>query len=402
MITSLPTQTPLPQPPPGPTYVTVVPTTLSLRLFIIIVIFDVLVLIALALRVWSRLYISIKLGLDDALVFWASFLSLGQTAIFGLLVFGGLGHVNETVPEPNQFSIPKILFSYEVIHIVALNTAKLSALAFYLKLFNSKEIAQTTKVCMIALVIGTLALFLYQFTFCHPLADMWKWDGLETCGNRKPLYVTVCGWSIFTDLLLLAVPLPAIWKLKMDRQTKIRLTCLFAIGLSVTAVSVIRLGYITTINYHNDFSYTSVSATFLANLEPLLTILCVSIPMIYTLAARVLKKEREHKFSSGAIRTPSYSYVKPGKFSQLKGPLPDPFELDNIYGNRREVLISTAGRSKLDRTKDQTITKSIDREGDSSSGSEASLVEDTRFGSPPPNGGGIMVSTDFKVEVSRS
>ncbi|KAI0149613.1 hypothetical protein GGR57DRAFT_473979 [Xylariaceae sp. FL1272] len=410
MLVSLPTQTAIPTPPPGPTYVIVEPTRLGLGLFATGSFFGIFVFIALILRVLSRFYISMKLGWDDILVFVASIISFGQTSTYGLLTFGGLGHVASTVPAPNQFSIPKILFSFEVLHIVGLNVAKLSALVFYLKLFNNDEIAKQTKRCIVAICIGTAGLFIYQFTFCHPLADMWKWDGLETCGDRKPLYVLVCVWSILTDLLLLIVPIPAIWKLKMDMRTRIRLSSLFGVGLSVTAVSIIRLGYIATINYHDDFSYYSVSATFLADLEPALTILCVSAPMIYTLFARLFKKSGTEVPSSNP-HTRSYTYgsafgrrVDPTKrnFNQITTTEPDPFEMDNVYSNRREIMISTTDkRSLAGRLKDQLSSKSLDADVEYSSGSEQGLVHEMPRGSPPQNGG-IVVSTDFTVSVSRN
>jgi hypothetical protein len=127
---------------------------------------------------------------------------------------------------------------------------------FYLTLFNSKAAQRVTKWCISALALGSAGLILWQFLFCHPLSMMWEWDGLETCGDRvcrlrnlkawrpiltlvvqKPLYLAVCIWSIFTDLLVLVVPLPIIWKLKMERMRKIRLSWLFAAGLVYVDVS---------------------------------------------------------------------------------------------------------------------------------------------------------------------
>ncbi|KAI0204318.1 hypothetical protein F4808DRAFT_415499 [Astrocystis sublimbata] len=403
----LPTESPLPRPPPGPTYVTVEPVELSFRLFVSSVIISFLVLTTIVLRVLSRFYIALKLGWDDALVFAASIFAFGQLILFALLVFGGLGHHAPTVPAPNQFSIPKILFSFELLHIVSLNLGKLSALFFYLKLFSSKSVARITKWCIVGVALGTVGLVLWQFLFCHPLYKMWEWDGLETCGDRQPLYVAVCVWSIFTDLLVLVVPLPIIWRLKMEKTQKIRLSWLFAAGLSVTATSVVRLAYIVTINYHDDFSFHSVSSTFLAFLEPHLTILCVSLPMLYSYFTRIWpgKSTRDDSTPHGG-RPHSHTYgssfgrrIDPQKrnFAPLEATLPDPFELKEVQGTR-QVMVSADRRYKTHRTIGSR-TKSIDRDIESSSGSETGLVDNT------PNGGqqngGIMVSKDFTVSVSQ-
>ncbi|KAI0415761.1 hypothetical protein F5X98DRAFT_210560 [Xylaria grammica] len=405
----LPTESPLPRPPPGPTYVTVVPIDLSFRLFVASVIIAFFVLVALVLRVVSRSHIAIKLGWDDALVFVAAIFAFGQTVLFALLVFGGLGHHAYTVPPPNQFSIPKILFSFELFHIISLNLGKLSALFFFLKLFNNKSIARITKWCILAVSLGTVGLILWQFLFCHPLSKMWEWDGLETCGDRQPLYVAVCVWSIFTDLLVLVVPLPIIWRLKMERSQKLRLSWLFAAGLSVTVASIVRLAYIVTINYHDDFSFHSVPSTFLAFLEPNVTIICVSLPMIYSFVSKLWPGNKSRNAST-PHRGPAHSHtygssfarrVDPQKrnFTPLETNLQDPFELNDMHGTQRQVQVSSDRKGRANRSLG-TRTKSVDRDAESSSGSETGLVEPVANVDNRQNGG-IMVSKNFTVSVTQ-
>ncbi|KAI0522123.1 hypothetical protein F5B22DRAFT_592897 [Xylaria bambusicola] len=404
--TALPTESPLPRPPPGPTYVTVEPVELSFRLFVASVIIAFLVLVTLVLRVVSRFWIALKLGWDDTFVFAASVFSFGQTVLFALLVFGGLGHHAPTVPAPNQFSIPKILFSFELFHIISLNLGKISALFFYLKLFSQKSVAKITKWCLLAVSLGTIGLILWQFLFCRPLSKMWEWDGLETCGDRQPLYVAVCVWSIFTDLLVLVVPLPVIWRLKMERTQKLRLSWLFAAGLSVTAASVVRLAYIVTINYHNDFSFHSVPSTFLAFLEPPLTIICVSLPMLYSFLSKVWPGSKGRNASTphgGPHRSHTYASsfarrVDPGKrnFTPLETTKADPFELNDIpHGTERRVQVSTKNSRG-----DRMLGKSIDRDSESTSGSEHALVEPVPYDTSQQMGG-IMVSKNFTVSVTQ-
>ncbi|KAI0390476.1 hypothetical protein F5Y17DRAFT_471648 [Xylariaceae sp. FL0594] len=407
---SLPTEVPVPHPPPGPTYVSVAPVELSFRLFVVSTIFALFVAVTLALRVASRFYAAIRLGWDDLCVFGAALFSFGQMALFGLLVFGGLGHHAETVPAPNQFSIPKVLFSFEILHIVSLNLGKLSAMFFYLTLFNNVSVQRVTKWCISAVALGTVGLILWQFLFCHPLSKMWEWDGLEKCGDRQPLYLAVCIWSIFTDLLVLVVPLPIIWKLNMKRTRKVRLSWLFAAGLIVTATSTVRLGYIATIDYHHDFSFRSAVPTFLAAIEPPETIICVSLPMVYSLFARLRVSMRGKGCSTprlgrGSTQTQrsslghGMSSHKRG-FTQFHNSSPDPFELAEMQRSQQMVLVSADRPAKTHRPF-HSRSKSLNREAESSSGSETALVETPQTGTEPQNGG-IMVSKDFTVSVSMS
>ncbi|KAI2622084.1 hypothetical protein GGS21DRAFT_373567 [Xylaria nigripes] len=406
---SLPTETPIPRPPPGPTYVLVPPVELSLRLFIASVIIEFIVLLVIVLRAWSRYYVALRLGWDDALVFVASLFSLGQTVLFGLLVFGGLGHHSDTVPQPNQFSIPKVLFSFELFHIISLNFSKLSALCLFLQLFSNATVAKVTKCCILAVSLGSVGLILWQFLFCHPLFKMWEWDGLENCGDRQPLYLAVCSWSIFTDLVIIAVPLPVIWRLKMDRVRKIRLSGLFVAGLVVTATSIVRLVLITTIDYHDDFSFHSVPATFLAVLEPPETIFCVSLPMMYSLFSRVradmirsrnAKTPRfgrhSHTHSSGFGKRPD---LQKHDFAPLETTFPDLFEMNDMESNHRQVMVSADRKGQESRIPMRSRTMSVDRDVDLSKGLDTTIEQSLQYESHQQSGG-IMVSTDFTVSVS--
>ncbi|CAJ2503488.1 Uu.00g108820.m01.CDS01 [Anthostomella pinea] len=366
-------------------YVVVTPTSLSLRLFIASCVIGFLVIVATALRLFSRYFIAVRPGWDDGLALIATVGALTQTVLFSLLVYGGLGHHADTVPEPNQFSIPKILFSFEIFHVISLNTGKLSALSFYLKLFANKTMERATKAASAFIAAWMIGLLLWEFLFCRPLWKMFEWGGLEQCGDRKPLYIAVCTFSIFSDLLLLALPMPVIWTLKMDRDTKLRLSCLFAAGFSVTAVSITRLVYIVTIDYHHDFSFYSVSATFLANLEPLLTILCISLPMIYSLYAKVVPKggRRSSHGSKPVTWTFASSLVRRGNpkkraFNPLETSGPEHFELDQIYSPekrvRYNVSVDRGWKTDPHYQSPISILQSSKPEGDASSGSEAGLV----------------------------
>lgn len=173
----------------------------------------------------------------------------------------------------------------------------------------------------------------------------------------------------------------------------------------MTATSVVRLAYIVTIDYHNDFSFHSVPSTFLAVLEPPETILCVSLPMIYSFLARVwpskgpstprLGGPQSHTYSSSFARRDD-----PHKrsFTPLQTALPDPFELSEIHGTQRRVMVSVEKKCKGHRALGSRL-KSIDRDGESSGGSEVALAESVPKASTE-KGGGIMVSKDFTVSVS--
>jgi hypothetical protein len=178
---------------------------------------------------------------------------------------------------------------------------------------------------------------------------------------------------------------------------------------SVTATSIVRLAYIVTIDYHNDFSFHSVPSTFLAAIEPPETIICVSLPMIYSFLARVWPCRKSRHSSSPPART-SYLHVyspsfrrcsdrKRRSFTPLDMSLRDPFDLNKTHGSERMVMVSADKRGWTHRTLGSR-TKSIDRDAEFSSGSETVLVESLPKLSNEQSGG-IIVLQDFTVSVSQ-
>jgi hypothetical protein len=70
-----------------------------------------------------------------------------------------------------------------------------------------------------------------------------------------------------------------------------------------------------------------------------------------------------------------------------------------MHGNQRQVLVSADRTTKSSRILGSRA-KSIDRDAESSSGSETALVEPSTNTNNQQNGG-IMVSKDFTVSVSQ-
>lgn len=67
---------------------------------------------------------------------------------------------------------------------------------------------------------------------CKPLAASWDPTLAQTaeCIDRGAIYVATAGIGIFTDIVLLSLPLPIVVSLNIPLRQKIILVLLFAIG----------------------------------------------------------------------------------------------------------------------------------------------------------------------------
>ncbi len=77
-----------------------------------------------------------------------------------------------------------------------------------------------------------LMTILLAFLLCHPLD--YNWNLLPTaghCGDQRSAYAAVGIIDIFTDVMILILPMPMIWNLQMPKATRIALTTILCLGV---------------------------------------------------------------------------------------------------------------------------------------------------------------------------
>jgi hypothetical protein len=83
-----------------------------------------------------------------------------------------------------------------------------------------------------ALVLGYSIATIFALIFpCKPIAKAWDvtiTDG--SCINRGAIYIFQAVTNIVTDVLLLLLPIPMVWRLHMPMQQKVGLVFIFIVG----------------------------------------------------------------------------------------------------------------------------------------------------------------------------
>jgi hypothetical protein len=110
---------------------------------------------------------------------------------------------------------------------------KASILLFYMRIFDVGDtfVRIVARLATVAIIVWCLSVILCSFLLCRPFAFNWDQsipDG--HCGNQILSYVLTGSFNILTDVIVLTLPLPMIWKLQMQFRNKVALTIVFAIG----------------------------------------------------------------------------------------------------------------------------------------------------------------------------
>jgi hypothetical protein len=81
-------------------------------------------------------------------------------------------------------------------------------------------------------IVGGWALsqvFVGIFT-CNPVSGFWDKSIPSKCIDNIPQWYINAAGNIVTDVVVFALPLPAIWSLQLAKPSKIMLLCIFSLG----------------------------------------------------------------------------------------------------------------------------------------------------------------------------
>lgn len=122
------------------------------------------------------------------------------------------------------------MFASEVIYVPALMTTKFSILFLYRRIFTSHRF-HIVLWCVGAFVLAfaITAVFLQIFQ-CVPVEAIWYTNLERRCVNISADYIAMGTINIVTDVVILCLPMPQLWRLQMSRTHKMQLMGMFLLG----------------------------------------------------------------------------------------------------------------------------------------------------------------------------
>lgn len=141
----------------------------------------------------------------------------------------GIGFpITETMP--NLSHILKMLVAYELIYATSISTIKISVLVFYLRVFVNRGLRLATMAALTFVGLWTVGNTLQVFLVCRPFARTYDPSVEGECGDQVASFIAIGAFNIVTDIIILTLPLPTIWSLKMATPAKLGLTGVFLVG----------------------------------------------------------------------------------------------------------------------------------------------------------------------------
>lgn len=113
---------------------------------------------------------------------------------------------------------------------MSLALTKLSILLGYLYVFSDSKVRNATKYSMGFLAACLLFWLISTCMLCMPTARFWDKSIPGTCIDPKPMWLTHASLNIVTDLIIICIPMPALWSLKLPYKAKMWLMVVFGLG----------------------------------------------------------------------------------------------------------------------------------------------------------------------------
>ena len=185
-----------------------------------------------------------------------------ENAIGIHLTFLGLGqHVSDVQPSIVSTFL-KLLYINYPIYDFAVTLPKISALLFYARVFSARTNASLRYVLWITGALSVLwlvaAVFIAGFQ-CTPTYKAWDTAVSGTCIGTFQWWLPTATISATIDLIILLIPMPLLWKLRLRPLKKFGLLWVFALGYSVIVVQIGRLIVLSKIGVKLDEDVTCKS-----------------------------------------------------------------------------------------------------------------------------------------------
>jgi hypothetical protein len=209
-----------------------------------------LALVAVGLRMLSRYERKQSLWWDDWMIIFSMVRvhclcreneianSPSRQQAWNLMVVGfifamigeGMGHHADTIPMENVITIAKLLVAAEILYVFNLAWTKISFLLMYYRIFHVPYFKRWAYIIGTFVVIWVITIMFVFIFICVPVEKLWYPQLPGHCVNQVGTWIANAASTIGTDLAILVLPIPQVWKLQLATSQKIALTFAFSLG----------------------------------------------------------------------------------------------------------------------------------------------------------------------------
>ncbi|KAI6897476.1 hypothetical protein KC334_g10290 [Hortaea werneckii] len=180
-----------------------------------------------------------QMGFDDYAIIAAFVSCLIQCTFWAESVRYGYGAAYLLLDEWHRREFNKWWFFGSIFWPLTLTLFKTAIILMNKRIFIQKWFQH---LCWAALVVngcwglGNILGTIFQ---CLPIPSMWGQVPAERCFNTTGLWISIVTWDVSTDVFVLGMAIPMVWRLNLKLRDKIMLTGVFMLGALVIIFSIL-------------------------------------------------------------------------------------------------------------------------------------------------------------------
>ncbi|PCD42233.1 hypothetical protein AU210_004763 [Fusarium oxysporum f. sp. radicis-cucumerinum] len=251
----------------------------------IAVVFTAVALLTVLLRVYVRGFMLKSVGADDWIIIVTWIASCGFAVVTVIQTKWGLGLKKlDDLPPQNYYNFMLVSPLYSINHLSKANAIcsynswarhckidsscdtehlltddesyissilgfKLSLLISYLRFMASGIWYKVTVGVAVACTLFHLSFLIAQINLCTPVRKQWDLSITHgSCLKGVPMYTTMASITIVFDVVVMMLPFPTLLKLQMPNRKKVVLLGLFAMGIFISIIQIVRIQTIKSLS----------------------------------------------------------------------------------------------------------------------------------------------------------
>jgi hypothetical protein len=108
--------------------------------------------------------------------------------------------------------------------------SKLSVLLMYPALIPTSSMLKWARILGALIIMWNMADIIAALLICQPLARNWDFTLPGTCGSQLTFYFAMGLVNLITDAVIIVLPMPYIYNLRLARREKLVVMALLSIG----------------------------------------------------------------------------------------------------------------------------------------------------------------------------
>ncbi|KAK9424075.1 hypothetical protein SUNI508_13794 [Seiridium unicorne] len=246
-----------------------------------------------AARCATRLKLTKKLWPDDymSLLSLAALLTIASIQLYSATELGSGRHYwnmdLDSLPLSRQ-----MYYAAKILYVFIQGSGKLAILLLYQRVFDTGNGAQWFRRAIKVMIVLTFAIeggYVFIIAFqCLPVASLWDPSITDAkCLNANVAFTAGAVLNIASDIVLMVLPIPALWKLQTSVQKRLGVALMLAIASLGIIASLVRVKFLVAGSSAFDSSYYNVDVSAWSLIELLCVVACGSIPALRPLLVHI-------------------------------------------------------------------------------------------------------------------